>query len=237
VNIPDPQTGQVFPVWEGRYIYTPDKSLPPDKQLTFIPTFAGGMFEAEMPNEVVPETSWGPRGFGLADLRYAQVQIRYATEVLHYKVWGLSCSSTADDTGNYNCYGAEGLKFPYFGFMADATHPNEQLAQCSPPCAGEDVVTPHASFLALDVLPQQAFANIQALRADYPGVYGADGFFDAVNPTTGSVGHRILVLDDSMIMAALDNALENRAMQRHFARDPIAQVDHAYLSIETMSIH
>jgi hypothetical protein len=26
------------------------------------------------------------------------------------------------------------------------------------------VVTPHASFLALDVAPQQAYANIQALR-------------------------------------------------------------------------
>jgi hypothetical protein len=231
VNIRDPQSGQVFPVWEGHYNYTPDPSL------TFIPTFGGGMFEGEMANQVVPETSWGPTGFGLADLRWAQVQMRYATEVLHYPVWGMSPSSTADDSGGYNTYGAEGLAFPYYGFGADASHPNEQLAQCSSPCSGEDVVTPHASFLALDVIPQQALANIQALRADYPGVYGADGFFDAVNPTTGSVGHRILVLDDSMIMAALDNAIMNRAMQRHFARDPVADVAHTYLSIETMSIH
>jgi hypothetical protein len=40
-----------------------------------------------------------------------------------------------------------------------------------------------------------------------------------------------------MIMAALDNAIMNRAMQRHFARDPVADVAHTYLSIETMSIH
>ena len=50
------------------------------------------------------------------------------------------------------------------------------------------MVTPHASFLALDVAPQQAFANITALRSRYPGVYGADGFFDAVNPATGAKG-------------------------------------------------
>ena len=65
-----------------------------------------------------------------------------------------------------------------------ASHPNEGLSQCHG-CATEDVVTPHASFLALDVAPQQAYANITALRTRYPGVYGPDGFFDAVNPRPG----------------------------------------------------
>ena len=37
-------------------------------------------------------------------------------------------------------------------------------------------MTPHASFIALDVAPRQAYANIQALAA-YPGIYGPDGFF------------------------------------------------------------
>ncbi len=59
----------------------------------------------------------------------------------------------------------------------------------------EDVVSPHASFIALDVVPQAAFSNIARLRARYRGVYGPGGFLDAVNPTTGSVGHRYLVLD------------------------------------------
>jgi len=40
------------------------------------------------------------------------------------------------------------------------------------------------------------------LRKLYPGVYGTGGFFDAVNPKTGSVGHRYLVLDQSMILVA-----------------------------------
>jgi hypothetical protein len=225
----DPQSGQQFNVWEGHYVYT-------HSTMTFVPTFAGGAFEGLMANEVVPETTWGPQSFGLADVRIAQVQIKYATENLHYPVWGMSPSSTADDSGGYGGFGVEGLKFKYFGSGATASHPNEGLSQCHG-CATEDVVTPHASFLALDVAPQQAYANIQALRANYPGVYGAAGFFDAVNPTTGSVGHRILVLDQSMIMASLDNALQNRAMQQHFAQDPVAWAAHTYLSLETFSIN
>jgi hypothetical protein len=225
----DPQSGKRFNVWEGHYTYT-------GSELTYIPTFAGGMFEAEMANQVVPETSWGPRSFGLSDLRNAQVQVKYATEQLHLPVWGLSPSSTADDTGGYGGFGVEGLLFPYHGAGADAGHPNQGLSQCHG-CATEDVVTPHASFLALDVLPQQAFANIQALRRLYPDLYRTDGgFYDAVNPKTGAVGHRDLVLDQSMIMAALDNALEDGGMQRHFARDPVSSAARLYLSYETMSI-
>ncbi|HEY8828763.1 MAG TPA: glucoamylase family protein [Jatrophihabitantaceae bacterium] len=215
----DPQSGKPFPVWEGHYTY-------PGTSLTFVPTWAGGMFEGLMANEVVPETTWGPRSFGLDDLRWAQVQVKYATEVLHYPVWGLSPSSTADDTGNYGSFGVEGQAFPA----------GQGLSQCSG-CAAETTVTPHASFLALSVLPQQAYANIQKLRTLYPSSYSADGgFYDAVNPTTGAVGHRRLVLDQSMIMAALDNALTGNALQRHFASDPASWAAHVYLSAETMSI-
>jgi hypothetical protein len=226
----DPQSGQKFEVWEGHYTY-------PGTDLTFIPTYGGGMFEAMMPNIVVPETSWGTRSFGLADARTVQVQIKYATQQLHYKVWGLSPSSTADDTGDYAAYGVEGLTFPYYGTGADASNPNDRLAQCqNPACDAETVVTPYASFIAMDVAPQQSYANIAALRADYPGLYGPDGFYDAVNPSTGAVGQRELVLDQSMIMASLDNALNNRAIQRDFARDPVSGAAQEYLSLETMSL-
>jgi hypothetical protein len=184
---------------------------------------------------VVPENTWGPRSFGLADRKTVAVQIRYATQELRYPVWGMSPSSTADDTGNYAGYGVEGLKFPYYGTGADASHPNQGLSQCHG-CATEDVITPHASFLALNVAPEQASANIQQLRARYPGVYGPDGFFDAVDPVTGAVGHRYLVLDQSMIMASLDNALNGRALQHDFARDPVSWAARTYLSLETMSI-
>ena len=49
-----------------------------------------------MPNEIVPETSWGTRSFGLADARTAQVQIKYATQQLGYPVW--ACSRPAPRT-------------------------------------------------------------------------------------------------------------------------------------------
>ena len=39
-----------------------------------------------------------------------------------------------------------------------------------------------------------------------------------------------------MIMAALDKALNDRALQRDFARDLVSWAAHTYLSIETMSL-
>jgi hypothetical protein len=228
VTYVDPQSGRRFPVWEGHYVYA-------GSDLSFVPTFAGGMFEGLMANEIVPETSWGPHTFGLADQRTARVQIKYATQQLHYPVWGMSPSSTADDSGGYGGFGVEGLVFPYYGAGANSDHPNEGLSQCHG-CATEDVVTPHASFLALDVAPRAAYANIAELRARYPGLYGVDGFFDAVDPTTGAVGHRYLVLDQSMILAALDNALDDRALQRYFAADPVSWAARTYLGIEKMIV-
>jgi len=191
-----------------------------------VPTFAGGMFEGLMANLVVPETTWGPHSFGLNDLRWAEVQARYATSVLRYPVWGLSPSSTADDTGGYGGFGAEGQAFR-------TTSP---LAWCTT-CATETTVSPHASAIALPVLGAAAAENLRTLRADYPGIYTSDGgFYDAVNPVTGSIGHRRLVLDQSMIMAALDDALNRGALQRYFAADPESWAARTYLSTERMSI-
>jgi hypothetical protein len=44
------------------------------------------------------------------------------------------------------------------------------------------------------------------------------------------------VLDQSMIMAALDNALDNRAIQRDFASDPASWAARTYLLLETLSV-
>jgi hypothetical protein len=51
------------------------------------------------------------------------------------------------------------------------------------------------------------------------------------------VGHRRLVLDQSMIMAGLDDALTGGGLQRYFARDPESWADKLYLGSEHMSIH
>jgi hypothetical protein len=86
-------------------------------------------------------------------------------------------------------------------------------------------------------MPHAAAANLAALRSAYPGIYSPDGgFYDAVNPTTGAVGHRRLVLDQPMIMAALDDALNDGGLQRYFARDPTSWAARLYLSTERMSL-
>jgi hypothetical protein len=231
------QTGQMYggyyvghPPREGAYQYTPDPSL------TYIPTWAGGMFEALMANLVVPETSWSPRAWGLADARTVEVQRRYATEVLGLPVWGMSPSSTPDDTGGYAGYGVEGLEFANHGLGATTDDPNQGLSQCWS-CASETVVSPLASFLALDVAPQAAMANIEKLRSQFPDVYGVDGFFDALDPSTGTVGHRYLILDQAMIMAAIDNAVMDRQMQRYFAGSSYAQIPRVELGYERLGLN
>jgi hypothetical protein len=134
-------------------------------------------------------------------------------------VWGLSPSSTPDNTGDYHAYGSWQL-----GTDASAT---DYL---------QTAVTPHASFLALNVLPQQAWANIQTLLRDYPQIYGPYGFYDALDPSTGAVGNRYLDLDQSMIMAALDDVLNNHILQRRWAADPVGKTDIRYLRAERLSV-
>ena len=139
----------------------------------------------------------------------------------------MSPSSTADDTGGYGGFGVEGQAFG----SADP------LAWCTT-CATENTISPHASAIALPILPRDAFANLQTLRTRYPGIYTTDGgYYDAVNPITGQIGHRRLVLDQSMIMAALDDTLNHGALQKHFAADPESYAARLYLSDERMSIH
>ena len=194
-------------VWEGHYTY-------PGTTSKYMPTYAGGMFEGLMANQVVPETTWGPHSFGLADARTVastdQVRDRGRCS---YPVWGMSPSSTADDTGGYGGFGVEGQLFGAG---------ERQLAQCTT-CATETTVTPACVGLALPAARSRPTRTSQKLRAALPRhLHGDGGFYDAVNPTTGAVGHRQLVLDQSMIMAALDNALNGSAMQRYFAADPVS---------------
>ena len=142
-------------------------------------------------------------------------------------VWGISPSSTADDTGNYGGFGVEGQAFARGRGRwrcARRARPRRRSAR-----------TPRRSRCRS--LPQQAYANLRRCGALYPGIYTADGgFYDAVNPTTGSVGHRRLVLDQSMIMAAIDDALNEARCSATSPRDPVSWAARLYLSRETMSI-
>lgn len=67
-------------------------------------------------------------------------------------------------------------------------------------------------------------------------MYGPYGFFESVNPTIGAVAHRYLVLDQGMIMAGIDDALNQGGLQRYFAVDPAGKRINPYLLMEQFSI-
>jgi hypothetical protein len=83
-------------------------------------------------------------------------------------------------------------------------------------------VTPHASALALAVIPNAALRNLRTLATRYR-LYGDFGLYDAVDATTGQVAYKYLALDQSMLFLALANYLTDHAVQRRFASDPIMQ--------------
>lgn len=213
VSYRDPQSGKIFNVDEAHYNWPLVTGIP------FVPSWGGSQFESLMDPLAIPEAQWGPRSFGINDLRWSQAQIAYETS-RGYPVWGMSPSSTADDTGGYDAWG------------------NQRLASNTNCCPyREGTVTPHASFIALPFVPQQAYENIQKMRSLYPDVYGPYGFYDALNPRTGQVGHRYLVLDEGMLFAGLFDVLQHDGLQKYYARDPIIKADQPYLSMETFTVN
>lgn len=168
--------------------------------LKYVPSWGGSLFEALMPTIIIDEKQYAPENVGTNDVIHAVIQRRYALEVLKYPVWGMSpCSMTAGN--GYSEYGVKVLGVR--GYKAG-------------------VVTPHASALALYVTPAEAIANLRQLIGKYD-IYGQYGFYDAVDPVSGEVAHKYLVLDQGMIFLALANYLGDQCVQKHFAADPIAQ--------------
>ena len=110
---------------------------------------------------------YAPKSLGVNDQAHALVQQRYAAEVLGYPVWGISSSATPVGDG-YSEYGVRVLGSR--GYEAGA-------------------VAPYAAALALSVTPEAAMANLRAL-ADHYGIYGEYGFYDAVEPRSGTVAYK-----------------------------------------------
>jgi hypothetical protein len=86
------------------------------------------------------------------------------------------------------------------------------------PTFGDGVVTPHASFLALDFARKEALKNLEKLAKHFDA-YGPGGFYDAIDVVTGKVSRYHLALDQGMIMAAIANELTHDRLQRYFARE------------------
>ncbi len=201
-------------VYEGHYSY---------RGKNIVPSWGGSMFEALMVPLLVPEEQWGPRSWGVNHPLYVQAQIEHGTKEAGYGFWGFSPSNKPE--GGYSEYGVDAIGLNPDGYASnnDRTLVDRGFGDCrpgkpDPPRSAytNGVVTPHASFLALDYDREAALSNLAGLRRRF-GVYGKGGFYDAVNVQTGKVSRYHLSLDQGMIMAALVNELTNDRLQRYFS--------------------
>ena len=176
--------------------------------IKFVPSWGGSMFEALMPTLILEEKKYAPKALALNDERHAKMQIQYALEKLNYPVFGMSPSCIPE--GGYTEYGVKPLGIK--GYKAG-------------------VVTPHATFLALEFAPKECVDNIRKMLQNY-NAYGEYGFYDAIDVNTGKVAIKYLCLDQAMSFLALDNYLNDGAIRKRFAADPINKRAEELLKVE-----
>jgi hypothetical protein len=176
--------------------------------IKFVPSWGGSMFEALMPAIILDEKALAPKALGINDERHVKIQIQYALEKLGYPVFGMSPSCVPG--GGYSEYGARELGMK--GYKAG-------------------VVTPHATFLALEFAPKECIANIRKMLELY-SVYGEYGFYDAIDVKTGKIAVKYLCLDQAMSFLALDNYLNDGAIRKRFCSDPISKRAEELLKVE-----
>lgn len=216
-------------VYEGHYTY---------RGMNIVPSWGGSMFEALMVPLFVPEAQWGPKSWGINHPLYVQAQIQHGLDEAQYGYWGFSPSN--DPAGGYREYGVDAIGMNPDGYTSDEerTTVDYGFDSCPgrtttsiPTSYGQGVVTPHASFLALQFAPDAALANLAKLRQNFDA-YGTGGFYDAINVRSGQVSKYYLALDQGMIMVALGNALRNDRMQDYFTRGAVDQQIRPLLGLE-----
>lgn len=222
-------------VYEGHYTY---------RGMNIVPSWGGSMFEALMVAQFVPEAEWGPRSWGVNHPLYVRAQIEHGLDEAHYGYWGFSPAN--DPAGGYREYGVDPIGLNPDGYTSDEERTTVDYGFRDPSgsgyCPGREpkplptqygqgVVTPHASFLALQFAPDAALENLAKIQQNFDA-YGWGGFYDSVNVVTGQVSHYYLALDQGMIMAALGNQLRNDRVQHYFVRGAIKHAIRPLLAME-----
>lgn len=221
-------------VYAGHYNYN---------EVGIVPSWGGSMFEALMVPLIVPEEQWGAQSWGVNHPLYVEAQIYHGMEEADYDYWGFSPSN--NPAGGYREYGVDAIGMEPNGYASDQEGTLVDLGFKDPAggyCPGREpqplpagygagVVTPHASFLALDFAPAAALENLANLQADFDA-YGWGGFYDAINVESGQISYYYLALDQGMIMAAIGNELRNDRLQDYFTRGAIEQAIRPLLAIE-----
>jgi len=152
-----------------------------------------------MPTLFVDEQKWAPRSLGLNNEIAVKLQREYAIEEKDYPVWGISPCTVPNGKGD---------KYSEFGVAQLGAKGYEE----------KGIITPHVSFLALTIEPEEAVANIREMMARYD-IYGSYGFYDAVQVATQDVAYTYLGLDQGMILIAAANYLKENCIQRLFEQD------------------
>jgi hypothetical protein len=205
----DPQDGKAYTIFEGHYGYD---------RIKFVPTFGGSMYQALAPAMVVPEQAIAPQSLGMNNRNTALAQGAYGQYGAKSAVFGWSAATSPTGAQRYTNYGATEL----------ASNQGD---------VPDDVITPSAAFLALPIIPEQAYDNISRLITRYPTIYNQYGLLDAVQASTGKLAPRFMAIGQTAIMMAVDNAVNHDRLQGYFAAGPYAKLLFPYLSMERYSIH
>jgi hypothetical protein len=201
-------------VFEGAYQYNKSR---------IVPSWDGSMFEALMPSLFVPEEKWGTRSWVHNHRLTVEAQIYYGLHERATGYWGFSAANKPE--GGYEPSGV-----PSIGMRPPESNCPEVSSLESPERLG-NVVTPHASFLALRWAPAAALANLAKLEHNFP-IYDQWGFRDSVNVQTGVVSDFYLALDQGMIMGAIGNALGRDLLRRAFVTPGVRATLKPLLALE-----
>ncbi|MBN1967585.1 MAG: cellobiose phosphorylase, partial [Anaerolineae bacterium] len=133
----------------------------------------------------------------------------------------------SNPAGGYREFGVDAIGIYADGYASDLAYTlvDDGYAGCgrdaepSPEAADyvSGVVTPHASFLALEFMPDAALENLARLRADFAIYDEQFGFYDSVRVDTGVVARRFLALDQGMTLLAAANYLTDGTVRAYFA--------------------
>jgi hypothetical protein len=214
-------------VFEGAFSY---------RGMRIVPSWGGDMFEALMPDLFVPEATWAPRSWGTNHPLTVRAHLEHGMDEAGYGYWGFSPAS--NPRGGYSVYGVDAIGMDPAGYPSDleGTNYDRGFDGCREgtnptPTFGDGVVTPHASFLAMQYAPRQAIENLSRIETRLEA-YGGGGFYDSVAVRSGLIAKRYLSLDQAMVMGAIGNIFAGDLIRRNFSRGAIERTIRPLIAME-----
>jgi len=216
-------------VFEGAYTY---------RGMHIVPSWGGDMFEAQMPDLFVPEASWAPRSWGINHALTVRAHREFGMDDANYGYWGFSPASRPGGNPDYSAWGVEAIGMSPGGYPSDmeGTKFDPGFGECRVGTAphpkwGDGVVTPHASFLAMQYEPTQAYDNLVKIERELKA-YGEGGFYDAVAVKSRVIAKRYLSLDQAMVLGAMGNVFCDNLIRPSFIMGEVQSTIKPLIGIE-----